>query len=147
MTAEQLKEERKKREYTQKEMADFLGVKHSTYIKWENDKTRKKPVPFLVENRLKEKSILDLSILDLQEITELDLIARSRGVTMAALLSELLKDGLRRAKEAAAAGLSLLLLCVFCHQVVHPEENQARRFGRRRSETAMVAAEEADAEC
>jgi len=142
MNAEQLKAERARRTLTQAQMAEFLGVPLSTYIKWESDKSRKKPIPVMAEKKLMENKDLDFSVLSIQEIAELDEIARAQGVKIVDVMGEFLRDGIRRAKEAAAAGLSIVLLMVFCHQIAHPEDGQPRRFGRRRDDAACV--EDAD---
>jgi transcriptional regulator with XRE-family HTH domain len=98
MNAEQLKKERARRDMTQAEMAAFLGVPTSTYIKWESDKTRKKPIPSLVADKLTETHELDLSLLSILEIAELEKLARQRSTTITKLMGEFIREGLKSAK-------------------------------------------------
>jgi transcriptional regulator with XRE-family HTH domain len=136
MNADELKQERARRKMTQTEMAKFLGVPASTYIKWESDKNRKKPIPTLAADKLTETQELDLSLLSILEIAELDKLAREKGTTITKLMGDFIRDGLRAAKGI----IPLIALLVVGYQAFQPrsEDQFARRFGRRREGAGAV---------
>jgi len=61
-------------------------------------------------------------------------LAEARGMTVSQYLGELLK----------MFGAIVLLACLG-HQILHPSDSQARRFGRRRSDSVCLAEMESDA--
>ena len=130
MNSEELKAAREDLKKTQLEMAKYLGVSYSTYVKWETDKTRKKPIVHKSLEKLKMPPELDLSTLSIREIDELDQLARSKGMPLVQLAGEFIRQGLKASRTI----LPLIALIVVGYQAFHPksEDQFARRFGRRR---------------
>lgn len=101
MTNEDLKTERARLGYTQKQMAKFLAdTPLSTYVKWEqgiND------VPAWVNSVLVPKK-MQIPGLSLEEIIELDTVARAKGLTLEQLIGDFIRKGLK-----ASLAIALLL--------------------------------------
>jgi len=71
--------------------------------------------------------------------------------TVARLAAQAKRKGFKT-KEAFIAEIlktiaAIALFATFGHQVFHHEDNQPRRFGRRRHESVMISAEDADGQC
>lgn len=111
-------------------MADFLGTNLSTYIKWETNKSRVKPIPKLAADKLAESDELDLSALTIAEIDELDQLARAKGLPLVKLAGEFIREGIRRAKGIVPILAAGALLGFIAYQLSHPDK-ASRRFARR----------------
>ncbi len=133
MTNEELKECRGSR--NQAEMAKHLDdTPLSTYRKWEQG-VRK--VPGWVEDRLRPRERV-IPGLTLEAVYALDRKARAEQMTLEQFIGKVLTD-------LAKTALAIALLICFGHQVIHPEDGQPRRFGRRRDDSAMICDAEAEA--
>lgn len=135
MTKEDLKTERSRREYTQEQMAKFLAdTPISTYRKWEQGINEVPPWVGMILNPRKTV----LPGLSLDEVIELDVAARAKGVTMDDLIGDFIRRGLKGL-------IALMLIGVIGYQVSHPNDLTARRVGRRRTEGDAIGlvAEEA----
>jgi transcriptional regulator with XRE-family HTH domain len=138
MTAKDLKDTRERLKLTQAEMSAKLGCKSlSTYRNWEQGVS---PVPAWVDDKILPPEIA-LEGFSFDELARLEKIAKIRGdgSTALSVALEFVRAGIK-------AALSIALLIVFVHQICHPEEQLARRFGaRRKGEANMMVDPETDA--
>lgn len=91
MTGAQLRELRRERGITQKQLADEFGVSESAVNKWENGKS---PIPPAVAKNLRLARLSNLTL----EIGDLELIhdyANQHGLNFSQAVAELIKRGLR----------------------------------------------------
>lgn len=139
MTKEELKQIRGTR--TQEEMANALldsdgqPTPLSTYQKWEQGARK---VPAWVEDAMRPKKHV-IPGLTLDAVYSLDRQARARNMTLEEFIGKVLTD-------LAKSALALALLVTLGHQITHPEDQQARRFGGRRRQEDAGAVFEIDAD-
>lgn len=93
MTPEQFKQARKKRGYNQREAAAFLKASYSALTKWE---TGVNPIPEWAADKIRSSSgKFVLENLTNDEITALNKLAASKGVSPEAMIAGLVRAGLK----------------------------------------------------
>jgi len=90
MEGEQLKQLRKDRGLSRSELGREFGVSEHTVAKWEQGVN---PVPLSVERLLLSSVKLPIS---LEDLSELQAVAESSGISLEAAVAEVLRAGLRQ---------------------------------------------------
>jgi len=133
MTKEQLRECRG--QLSQSEMAKKLNsTPLSTYRKWEQGARK---VPSWVEDTLRPQA-RQIPGLSLEALYSLDRQARAQELTLEEFIGKTLND-------LAKTALAIAVLFTIGHQIMHPEDQLARRFSGRRRE-GLAAVVDADSE-
>ena len=93
MTPQELKAFRKKRGFTQKAFASWLGAKCRTVVAWENDQN---PVPDWVKRRILEEDAPKIDpLLEVSVYRKAEIAAKNEGKTLDEWIADLIKSAVK----------------------------------------------------